>query len=186
MSISTRPIPPLNADERSTLEGWLDFHRATLAHKCAGLTDEQAREASVRPSDLTLTGLVQHMAEVERTWFRRILTGERVATVYGTDDTPLGPEDLVEGRDVGLNVAEGATLAGALADWQAEIELARANCAPLSLDATGTFPWAPAAGELSGAPVSLRWIYLHMIEEYARHNGHADLLRERVDGTTGW
>ncbi|MFI1254897.1 DinB family protein [Streptomyces netropsis] len=186
MSISTRSFPPLNVDERTTLESWLDFHRATLAHKCAGLSDEQAREASARPSELTLTGLVQHMAEVERTWFRRILTGERVAAVHGTDATPLGPLDLVDGHDVGFEVAEGATLEGALAEWQAEIERARANCAPLSLDATGTFPWAFAPGEPAGSPVSLRWIFVHMIEEYARHNGHADLLRERVDGSTGW
>jgi uncharacterized damage-inducible protein DinB len=71
-----RPIPPLNADERTTLESWLDFHRTTLAMKCAGLDDEQAAEASAPPSPVTMTGLVQHMAEVERNWFRRVLAGE--------------------------------------------------------------------------------------------------------------
>lgn len=184
MSISHRPIPPLNSDERTTLESWLDFHRATLAHKCAGLTEEQARTASAQPSGLTLIGLVQHMAEVERTWFRRILTGERVPAVAGADRTPLGSQDLKDGRDVGFDVDEAVSLAEVLAVWQAEIEQAKANCAPLSLDATGTFP--PVFAEVAEAPVSLRWIFVHMIEEYARHNGHADLLRERVDGTTGW
>jgi Protein of unknown function (DUF664) len=72
-----RPLPPLNADERTVLESWLDFHRATLAMKCEGLDDEQAASASVSPSGFTLTGLVQHMAEVERNWFRRVLAGEQ-------------------------------------------------------------------------------------------------------------
>lgn len=77
MSTVERPVPPLNADERTTLESWLDFHRATLAMKCEGLDDEQAAVASVPPSGFTMTGLVQHMAEVERNWFRRVLAGEQ-------------------------------------------------------------------------------------------------------------
>lgn len=79
MTTIERPMPPLNADERTNVESWLDFYRTTLAMKCDGLTEEQLRSASVPPSPLTLLGLVQHMAEVERNWFRRVLTGEDVA-----------------------------------------------------------------------------------------------------------
>jgi uncharacterized damage-inducible protein DinB len=164
-----RPLPPLNADERSTLEGWLDFHRATLAIKCAGLDDEQASVASVPPSGFTLTGLVQHMAEVERNWFRWVLAGERVPPIHDPQADPDGP-------DGGFELAAGATLRDALATWRAEIARAREHCAGRALADTGRF---------MGQDVSLRWIYVHMIEEYARHNGHADLLRERIDGATG-
>lgn len=102
--------PPLVAGERDMLDAWLDFHRATLATKCDGLTDDQLRERAVPPSSLSLLGLVRHMGEVERSWFRRVLGGKEF---------------------------------------------------------------------------SLRWIMVHMVEEYARHNGHADLLRERIDGAVG-
>ena len=164
-----RPIPPMNADERTTLESWLEFHRVTLAMKVAGVDDAQAATASVPPSGFTLTGLVQHMAEVERNWFRRVLAGEDAPPIHDPQASPDGP-------DGGWEVAPGATLAGALATWEAETAAARANCAARALDDTGRF---------MGQPVSLRWIYVHMIEEYARHNGHADLVRERVDGATG-
>jgi uncharacterized damage-inducible protein DinB len=162
-------MPPLNADERSTLESWLDFHRATLAMKCEGLDDEQAATASVPPSCFTLTGLVQHMAEVERNWFRRVLAGEQAPPIYDPQADPRGP-------DGGFELAVGATLADALASWHAEVARARGHCAARSLTDTGRF---------MDQDVNLRWIYVHMIEEYARHNGHADLLRERIDGTTG-
>jgi hypothetical protein len=164
-----RPLPPLNADERTTLESWLDFHRATLAIKCAGLDDGQAAVASVPPSAVTLTGLVQHMAEVERNWFRRVFAGEQAPPIYDPQADPDGP-------DGGFDVAQGATLGDALATWRAEIARAREHCAGRALADTGRF---------TDQEVSLRWIYVHMIEEYARHNGHADLLRERIDGTTG-
>jgi uncharacterized damage-inducible protein DinB len=169
VSTIERPIPPLNADERTTLESWLDFHRVTLAMKCAGLDDEQAAVASVSPSAFTLTGLVQHMAEVERNWFRRVLAGEQAPPIYDPQADPSGP-------DGGFELAEGATLRGALATWREEIARARNLCAGRALADTGRF---------MDQDVSLRWIYVHMIEEYARHNGHADLLRERIDGTTG-
>jgi uncharacterized damage-inducible protein DinB len=162
-------MPPLNADERTTLESWLEFHRATLAIKCAGLDDGQAASASAAPSGLTLTGLVQHMAEVERNWFRRVLAAEQAPPIYDPLADPDGP-------DGGFDLAEGATLSGALAVWRAEVARARELCAARDLAGTGRF---------MGREVSLRWIYVHMIEEYARHNGHADLLRERIDGTTG-
>ncbi|MFJ6011055.1 DinB family protein [Streptomyces sp. NPDC092952] len=169
MSAIDRPMPPLNADERTTLEGWLDFHRTTLAMKCEGLDDEQAATASVPPSGFTLTGLVQHMAEVERNWFRRVFAGEQAPPIHDPQADPNSP-------DGGFDVAAGATLDAALTTWHAEIARAREHCAGRPLTDTGRF---------MGQEVSLRWIYVHMIEEYARHNGHADLVRERVDGATG-
>jgi uncharacterized damage-inducible protein DinB len=169
VSIIERPMPPLNADERTTLESWLDFHRVTLAMKCEGLDDEQATVASVPPSGFTLTGLVQHMAEVERNWFRRVLAAEQAPPIYDPRADPDGP-------DGGFELTEVATLDDALATWRAEIARASEHCAARSLADTGRF---------MGQDVSLRWIYVHMIEEYARHNGHADLLRERIDGVTG-
>jgi uncharacterized damage-inducible protein DinB len=164
-----RPLPPLNADERTTLESWLDFHRATLAMKCEGLDDDQAATASVPPSGFTLTGLVRHMAEVERNWFRRVLAGEHAGPIFDPEADPDGP-------DGGFELAEGGTLPDALAIWRTEIARARERCAARALTDTGRF---------MEQDVSLRWIYVHMIEEYARHNGHADLVRERIDGTTG-
>ena len=162
-------MPPLNADERTILESWLDFHRITLAMKCRGLDDKQAATASAPPSAVTLTGIVQHMAEVERNWFRRVLAGEQAPPIYDPQADPDGP-------DGGFELAGDATLSDALAAWRAEITCAREHCAGRDLADTGRF---------MKQDVSLRWIYVHMIEEYARHNGHADLVRERVDGATG-
>jgi hypothetical protein len=164
-----RPTPPLNADERATLEAWLDFYRSTLALKCEGLDDEQLRIAAVPPSPLTLLGLVQHMAEVERNWFRRVLVGEHAPPIYG-------PRTDLAGHDGGFEVFDQASYRTAKAIWHDEIIRARANCAARALDDTCPF---------RGGQVSLRWIYTHMIGEYARHTGHADLIRERVDGATG-
>jgi uncharacterized damage-inducible protein DinB len=162
-------MPPLNTDERATLEAWLDFHRATLAIKCAGLDDAQAATPSTPPSNFTLIGLVQHMAEAERNWFRRVFAGEQAPPIHDPQADPDGP-------DGGFTVANGATLEAALATWSSEIATARMRCADHPLADTGRF---------MDQDVSLRWIYVHMIEEYARHNGHADLLRERIDGATG-
>ena len=92
MTTIERPLPPLNTDERTTLESWLEFHRATLAIKCEGLDDEQAAAASVPPSGFTLTGLVQHMAEVERNWFLRVLAGEQAPPIYDPQADPNGPD----------------------------------------------------------------------------------------------
>jgi uncharacterized damage-inducible protein DinB len=164
-----RSAPPFDADERTTLASWLDFYRATLAVKCDGLDEAQLRTASVPPSSLTLLGLVQHMAEVERNWFRRVLTGEVVPSVYATGST-------TPGHDGGFDLYDDVTFEVARADWQREIARARANCADRALDRTSSFP---------GGDVTLRWIYSHMIAEYARHSGHADLIRERIDGSTG-
>ncbi|MFH8348978.1 DinB family protein [Streptomyces sp. NPDC018045] len=169
MTTPERAFPPMLADERATLEGWLDFYRTTLAQKCDGLTEEQLREASAEPSPLTLLGLVQHMAEVERHWFRRVLDGADIPPIFSTD-----PD--IRPADRGFALAEDATYAKSRLIWQAEMEHARENGAAHALEDTGLF---------RGSQVSLRWIYSHMIAEYARHCGHADLIRERIDGSTG-
>jgi uncharacterized damage-inducible protein DinB len=163
-----RPEPPLIADEREMLRGFLEFHRATLAMKCAELSDEDLRKRSMPPSTLSLLGLVRHMAEVERTWFRRVINGEDIPLVWsptGDFQTAYDPTD--------------STRAEAFAAWEAEVAHARRieREAP-SLDVTGyQARWEEH--------VSLRLVMLHMMHEYARHNGHADFLREGVDGVTG-
>lgn len=168
-----RPVPPTTSDERTTLVAWLDFHRETLAVKCANLTDEQSRARAVPSSSLTLLGLVQHLAEVERNWFQRVFAA--------APDTP--PVHDTGGPDA-FTLTEDRTLSDALAAWRTEVTRARELTATASLDATGTL--SPQEAAFTGDPkVSLRWILTHMIEEYARHNGHADLLREAIDGTAG-
>ncbi|HVB45789.1 MAG TPA: DinB family protein [Streptosporangiaceae bacterium] len=162
-----RVIPPYEADERAMLIAWLDFHRATLAVKCDGLTEEQLRQQAVPPSNLSLLGLVRHMAEVERNWFRSVLEGEERAPIFSQD-----MDWQASFRDVAV-----ADVSGAFSAWRAECEDARALVAAA--------PSLDVAGERGGERFSLRWVLVHMIEEYARHNGHADLLRERIDGSTG-
>jgi uncharacterized damage-inducible protein DinB len=169
MTTIERTMPPLHADERATLEGWLDFYRSTLAMKCDGLTDDQLRTPSAPPSPLTLLGLVQHMAEVERNWFRRVLLGEQVPPIYDPTADPARP-------DGGFDLDARATSDAARETWEAEIGQARVNSSGRDLEATSPF---------MGGQLTLRWIYNHMIAEYARHAGHADLLRERIDGVTG-
>ncbi|MER7752018.1 DinB family protein [Kitasatospora sp. NPDC097643] len=163
-----RPVPPLVGGEREMLRGFLDFHRATLAMKCAGLTDEQLKERSSPPSTLSLLGLVRHMAEVERVWFRRVINGEDLPLVWSAGG------DFQEAYE-----AEGSSRAEAFAAWEAEVEHARRiEREAESLDVTGYQPrWE--------AEVSLRLVMLHLVHEYARHNGHADFLREAIDGTVG-
>ena len=164
-----RVDPSTTSGEREALEQWLDFHRATLASKCEGLDDAQLRTPSAPPSDLNLLGLVRHMAEVERGWFRRVLAGEETSWIYSTE----------EDHDRDIHATDEDTYEEAFATWQAEIAHARALAAPHGLDDLGV------GKHRTGRTFNLRWIYLHMIEEYARHNGHADLLRERIDGVTG-
>jgi uncharacterized damage-inducible protein DinB len=163
-----RVDPPFLSPERIALREWLDYHRATLALKCEGLDRDGLIARPVPTSLLSLQGLVRHMAEVERQWFRRVLAGEDAPPLYYDDDQhPDGDFELVDDADWPAD----------LATWRAECEHARTleSAAP-SLDVTGT---------RRGEPADLRWIMLHMIEEYARHNGHADLIREMVDGTVG-
>jgi uncharacterized damage-inducible protein DinB len=161
------PAPYL-ADEATMLADWLDWHRATLLSKCSGLTAERLAVRAVPPSGLSLLGLVRHLAEVERAWFRRRFAGEDVPYLFSDEDNPDGEFDD----------ADPATAAADLAVLRREIELARAAVAGRSLDET--FWHSHRAAE-----ISLRWVFVHMIEEYARHNGHADLLREHLDGSTG-
>jgi uncharacterized damage-inducible protein DinB len=170
MSEVTRVDPPIVADERDMLISWLDWHRATLALKCEGLSDDQLRERSVPPSTLSLLGLVRHMADVELGWFRQVYADEDVPDIYYTE----------EDRDADFNNVADADVAQAFAAWRAECEVARQIVAGApSFDALSKRPTR------QGETMSLRWIMVHMIEEYARHNGHADLLRERIDGVTG-
>ncbi len=165
---TVRIPPPLIAGEREMLRGFLDFHRATLAMKCDDLTDEDLRRRSMPPSTLSLLGLVRHMAEVERTWFRRVINGEDIPLVWSDDG------DFQVAYD-----ASGATRSEAFDAWRAEVEHSRRiEREAESLDVTGhQARW--------GEDVSLRLVMLHLIHEYARHNGHADFLREGIDGTVG-
>jgi uncharacterized damage-inducible protein DinB len=163
-----RTEPPYLLADREMLEAWLEFHRMTLLLKCEGLTDAQRKARPIPTSSLSLHGLVRHMAEVERGWFSEVLLSR--------PDEPFifyNP-DIEDSSFVPLDDADWAS---DLATWQAECERSRGNAAGKSLSDTG---------KGRGADVSLRWIYVHMIEEYARHNGHADLIREMVDGAVGW
>jgi uncharacterized damage-inducible protein DinB len=161
-----RTDPPFEADERAMLDSWLEYHRATLAMKCDGLSADQLRERAVPPSSMSLLGLVRHMADVERNWFRRVLSGEDAPGLFWADDNEDGDFDDVD----------DASVEEAFDAWRSECANARRVAAAMQLEDTGT---------RRGEPVSLRWVLVHMVEEYARHNGHADFLRERIDGTTG-
>jgi Protein of unknown function (DUF664) len=164
----TRDDPPLVAGERAMLDGWLDFHRQTLLWKCAGLTAEELTRRSAEPSGLCLLGLIRHMAEVERSWFRHGFAREPIADLYCTDERPEA-----DFEDAGPAGAEQD-----IATFRQEVGLCRAAVDGRSLDETFHQPRRQR-------DISLRWIYLHIIEEYARHNGHADLIRERIDGAVG-
>jgi uncharacterized damage-inducible protein DinB len=160
------PTGPLG--ERQMLQAWLDYERTTLLRKCSGLDAQQLATASVPPSTLTLHGLVRHMTEVERSWFRRRFSALDVPALYYTDERPDGDFDDLADADV-------------VADLQAfHQECLAADAAVQSSSLDEAFVHGSTQETLS-----LRWIYVHMIEEYARHNGHADLLREAIDGVVG-
>jgi uncharacterized damage-inducible protein DinB len=159
-----RPDGPTTGPERVLLQAVLDWHRATLLYKCAGLTGGQLAERTVPPSDLSLLGLVRHMTKVERTWFRQRFAGEPV-------DNPFGDDKAAD-----FERTDPARAAADYARLTEEFKLADAAVANASLDDEFTH---------GGEVMSLRLIYLHMIEEYARHIGHADFLREQIDGATG-
>jgi hypothetical protein len=163
-----RTDPPTVADERAMLDGWLDYHRQTLLYKCAGLTADQLRLRSAEPSSLSLLGLVRHMAEVERWWFRRRVAAEDLPALFCPDESPDGDFDDVDTADAEADFATFLT----------ECDAARAVAADRPLEFAFTH-------RRTGEDMSLRWVYVHMIEEYARHNGHADLIRERIDGVVG-
>jgi hypothetical protein len=169
MTTTERVDPPYEGDERTGLIAWLEYHRATLALKCDGLTDDQLRLRAVPPSNLSLLGLVRHMADVEHNWFSFWFAGELPNPRFSDEQNPDGDFDDVDGAEVGE----------AFDYWREQCAYARGIVAGAeSLDAVGK-------DQKVGAGISLRWTVVHMIEEYARHNGHADLLREQIDGTTG-
>ena len=163
-----RRDPDLQAGELAMLGQYLDFHRATLQLKCAGLTEEELRRRAVPTSNLTLLGLVRHLTDVEHGWFAEWLDGQSERTLYFTADEPNGDFDNLQSQRVAevwaayhAQVAESRRILGTFTDGN---EMARGGGSRLR---------------------NVRWIALHMIEEYARHNGHADLLREAIDGATG-
>ncbi|MGW2324833.1 DinB family protein [Streptomyces sp. NPDC001700] len=149
-----RPAPPLLTGERETLRGFLDFHRATLAMKCDGLSDKELRRHSIPPSTLSLLDLVRHMTEVERTWFRITASRENIPLVWSDQ------RDYQVAYD-----ATTSTRTEASGAWQREV--------------------AHVHSERWGKDTTLRLVMTHVLLEYARHNGHADFLREGIDGTVG-
>ena len=161
----TLPEFSLTGDERPVLEGFLAWHRALLRHKCAGLTGEQLAQRAVPPSNLSLLGLVRHMAKVERRWFRELIPGQELEPMY---DPALGKDADFEDLDPGRAQDDYERLV-------LECRLADEALAGMSYDQTLTSRMGV---------MSVHAVVVHMIEEYAQHNGHADLLRECVDGTT--
>jgi uncharacterized damage-inducible protein DinB len=170
-----RPEPPLAGDETATLLGFLDFQRATLAWKCSGL-DAAGLGATVGPSSMTLGGMLKHLAYVEDSWFSRWLHGH-------DRQPPWDTVDWAADRDWDWHSAAEDTPEQLRAMWQDAVDRSRSLVAQ-ALDDGGLGRLARRTWPDGRAP-SLRWILVHMIEEYARHNGHADLLRESVDGSTG-
>ncbi len=162
-----RPEVPPTGDERAVLTAMLDWHRATFEAKCLGVPPERLSQRGVPPSTLSLHGLVRHLAGVERWWFSTQLAGEDLPMLFYSDDDP--DQDFV---------FPGGDAVADLDLWRRECERSRAIVAARSLDDTGT-------RRRDGAAFSLRFALVHLVAEYARHNGHADLLRERLDGATG-
>ncbi|MER5936090.1 DinB family protein [Streptomyces sp. NPDC001928] len=155
--------------ELATLVGYLSDQRLTFEMKCADLDAEDMARRSVPPSDLSLLGLLRHLAGVEQVWFRRVMAGQDVPRHYRTEDDP-------NGEFTGA-VPDPAVVAEAWATWRSEVAFAERFVAEApSLDVIGN------GGD---EPIALRELLVHMIEEYARHNGHADFLRERIDGRVG-
>jgi uncharacterized damage-inducible protein DinB len=161
-----RPDGSLVAGEREMLEGYLNFYRTTLLVKCAGLTAEQLAQRPATPSNLSLLGLIRHLTKVERVWFRIYFTGEQVDPVFA-------PE---LGKDADFDLIDASRAQQEYEQLIEEWRLSDKAAAGRSLDDRFMF---------RGKESSLRMIYLHLIGEYARHDGHADLVREHLDGTTG-
>ena len=167
---TTRTEPSFDLPEREMLDAWLDYERATLAVKCDGLSDEELKIRAVPPSTLSLLGLVRHMADVESYWFRRVLSADPNSRIYWSDDNPDGDFDDVADAKVEADFN----------CWRGECDNARAVAARMTLEECGE-----RTEDEQVERISLRWVLVHMIEEYARHNGHADLLRQCIDGATG-
>jgi hypothetical protein len=170
-----RPEPPLAADEAETLVGFLEYQRATFAWKCRGL-DATGLNTSVGVSTMTLGGMLKHLALVEDSKFSQWLHGREPDALWAGVDWDADP-------DWEWHSAVDNTPDELLAIWQESVVRARAGLAEAlaggGLAGLAKRPWP------DGRAPSLRWILCHMIEEYARHNGHADLIRESVDGETG-
>ncbi len=166
----TRQDPPMLAGERESLESWLELYRESLLLKIAGLDARALCARSVPPSTLSLLGLVRHLTEVEAYWLQEVLHGQEVPDLYSTRENPDGDHLDVDPahaeRDVAAYEAQVATSRTAVAGW-ADLDTA-------------------VRGQRRGAQLNLRWILIHLIEEYARHLGHMDLLREAIDGRTGY
>jgi hypothetical protein len=158
------------ADERATLLRFLHHQRTFLARKAEGLTDEQARRATCPPSDLTILGLIRHAAEVERGWAQRSLLGREIEPIYAGSAHPDGDEDG------DFHPPPDATLADALETFWEEADAADHIYRAVALE---------EIEQRGRALYSARWILVHLIEEYARHCGHADLIRQAIDGQTG-
>ncbi|HTJ38581.1 MAG TPA: DinB family protein [Dactylosporangium sp.] len=164
----SRDLVPFVGGETDLLAGWLDFHRETVHVKCAGVAEADAWRAPLPASPLTsVAGLVQHLTSVESYWFERTVAGLDVPR-HWTDEDP----------DLEWRPRPGFGLADALAAYQAQCDRSRELVAGLD-------PGAMCAGRRHGQVVSVRWVFLHMIEETARHNGHLDAVREFVDGVVG-
>lgn len=163
-----RKDPPFAATEKEMLIAWLDYHRATLLMKVNGVNDEDLRRRVIPSSALTLLGLVKHLAYVERVWFQAVLVGLSVELPWGEADP-----------DANLRIEPHETTADILAFYQAEVQKSREILATHDLDQVAQKP------RHNRPPPTLRWIMVHMIEEFARHNGHADLIREAIDGVVG-
>jgi hypothetical protein len=161
--------PPFMEPDRESLVSWLEFYRATLPWKVGGLAPEQLCRRAVPPSGLTLIGIVRHLAKVERYWFGNV--------VAGLDQPRLFCEIDPEGDFAGVRPE---TALSDLDRYHAEVVTAREQASAVA-DLDAVLP-----GKRDGEDIDLRWILVHMIEEYARHLGHADLLRECIDGTTGY
>lgn len=158
------------SDERTTLMAFLGHQRKFLARKAEGITDEQARTATCPPSDLTMLGLIRHLSDVERGWAQRTFAGVKASPLYYGDAHPDGDDDG------DFHPPPDATLPDALDVWWHEIETANdIYDAAIDLDQV----------DKGRGFYSLRWILIHLIEEYARHLGHADLIRQAIDGQTG-
>ena len=163
-----RVSPAMVGAEHPMLDAWLEWHRMTLLLKCEGLDPSGLAQRPIATSKLSLHGLVRHMADVERNWFTRVL-------LRAPDTLPIFYDRAID-DDRELAPLDDADWSKDLSTWQAECSRSRDNARRFDLDHLGL---------LDGEECSLRWIYMHMIEEYSRHNGHADLIREMVDGTVG-
>ena len=165
-----RPKPLLTGDERDQLESWLTFYRATLLKKCSGLSFEDLSRRPVASSTMSLLGMLRHMTFVEQVWFDARFAGNDVIEYYKR------PDD----RDAEWNELDSATLDQVVANFNRACETSDELAKDHDLDELVRRPGNDRE------PVDLRWIYIHMIEEYARHCGHADIIRELIDGTTGY